>query len=182
MATAAASTVVTSAGRSLFDRLLPDRLLAALALAMLAVVAVAVARGQADWSRVAPIIWVHLATMAVALALTPAMLVRRKGTPAHRALGYVWVAAMLLSAGASLFFNARAGHGRNLGVFSGDFSPIHLLSAYVLVMVPRLVWMAHTHRVAKHRAGIRGMIIGALLIAGFFTFPFGRLLGAWLLG
>ena len=27
---------------------------------------------------------------------------------------------------------------------------------------------------------VRGLVIGALLIAGFFTFPFNRLLGSWL--
>jgi uncharacterized membrane protein len=29
---------------------------------------------------------------------------------------------------------------------------------------------------------VRGMVTGALLVAGFFTFPFGRMLGAWLFG
>ena len=33
---------------------------------------------------------------------------------------------------------------------------------------------------ARHRRSVHGMVIGALLIAGFFTFPFNRLLGAWL--
>lgn len=64
----------------------------------------------------------------------------------------------------------------------GSFSVIHILSVYVLVMVPRFVWQARTHQVARHRSGVRGMVIGALLVAGFFTFPFGRLLGRWLLG
>jgi len=167
---------------TLLDRALPDRVLGALALAMLAVVAVAVARGHADWSRIPPILWVHLATMAVALALTPVMLTRRKGTRNHRRLGYLWVAAMLGSAVVSLFFNARIDGARNWGVFSGDVSPIHLLSVFVIVMVPRLVLQARAHNVAAHRGGVRGMVIGALLIAGFFTFPFGRLLGHWLLG
>ena len=36
---------------------------------------------------------------------------------------------------------------------------------------------ARTHKVALHRSSVRGMVTGALLIAGFFTFPFGRLLG-----
>lgn len=162
------------------DRVLPDRVLGGLALAMLAVAAVAVARGHADWGRIPPILWVHLATMAVALALTPVMLTRRKGTRGHRRLGYVWVAAMLASAVVSLFFNARIDGGRNWGVFSGDVSPIHALSVFVIVMVPRLVMKARAHDVVAHRSGVRAMVIGALLIAGFFTFPFGRLLGHWL--
>jgi uncharacterized membrane protein len=32
----------------------------------------------------------------------------------------------------------------------------------------------------RHRRGVRAMVTGALLIAGFFTFPFDRLLGHWL--
>lgn len=170
-----ASTRIT-----MLDRLLPDRLLGGLALAMLAVVTVAVMRGHAEWSGIAPIIWVHLGAMAVALALTPGMLLRRKGTPSHRRLGCVWVTAMIGSAAVSLFFNARVDGGRNWGVFSGDVSPIHILAIYVLVMAPRLVLQARAHNVAAHRSGVRGMVIGALLIAGFFTFPFGRLLGHWL--
>ena len=45
-----------------------------------------------------------------------------------------------------------------------------------------IVWRARTHRVAAHRRSIRGIVIGALLVAGFFTFPFDRLLGSWLFG
>jgi uncharacterized membrane protein len=36
--------------------------------------------------------------------------------------------------------------------------------------------------VARHRRTIRALVIGALLVAGFFTFPFGRMLGVWLFG
>ena len=31
-----------------------------------------------------------------------------------------------------------------------------------------------------HRGSVRGMVTGALLVAGFFTFPFDRMLGHWL--
>ena len=41
-------------------------------------------------------------------------------------------------------------------------------------------WSARNHRLDRHRAMVRGMVTGALVIAGFFTFPFGRLLGHWL--
>jgi uncharacterized membrane protein len=45
-----------------------------------------------------------------------------------------------------------------------------------------LVWYARRHQVARHRGAVRGMVMGALLVAGFFTFPFGRLMGRWLFG
>jgi uncharacterized membrane protein len=142
-------------------------------------VAVAVARGHADWGRVPPAIWVHLGLIVVALALTPTMLLRRKGTRSHRVLGYVWATAMVLTAAVSLTFKTGAGPGSR-GVFTGDVSPIHILSVVVLVLVPMLVFAARRHDVVRHRRGVRGVVIGAILIAGFFTFPFDRLLGHWL--
>ena len=64
----------------------------------------------------------------------------------------------------------------------GGFSFIHLISLWVLIQVPLIVVTARTHRVVRHRRAVRGMAIGALLVAGFFTFPFHRLLGHWLFG
>ena len=67
-------------------------------------------------------------------------------------------------------------------VNDGQFSLIHLLSLLTLVLVPLLIWEARRHKVASHRSWVRGLVTGALLIAGFFTFPFGRMLGDWLFG
>lgn len=158
---------------SRFDRIVTDERLGLGAAIMLGVVAVAVMRGHADWGRISWHVWAHLATMAVALALTPVMLLRAKGTAPHRALGWVWAIAMIATAALSLLIR-DTNHG--------GFSVIHILSVWVLIQVPWLVWRARTHRVAAHRRGVRGIVMGALLIAGFFTFPFDRLLGHWLFG
>ena len=148
-----------------------ERLLAYAAIILFACVIVALARGASEWSRIPAIVWAHLATIIVALALTPVMLLRRRGDARHRLLGRVWAGAMMLTAILSLFVRL-SNHGQ--------FSLIHLLSVYTLVQVPILVWTARTHRVARHRRAVRAMVTGALLIAGFFTFPFGRLFGHWL--
>ncbi|PZN92330.1 MAG: hypothetical protein DCF31_16665 [Alphaproteobacteria bacterium] len=163
------------------DRLLPNRLLAVAGIVLLLAALVAIARGRADWGQVPPLIWGHLATILVATALTPVMLWRRKGTMSHRRLGYAWVAAMTATAVTSLFFDA-GGRPGNLGVFTGDFSFIHVLSFWTLVQVPLIVRRAQRHQVAAHESAVRGMVFGALLIAGFFTFPFDRMLGRWLFG
>ena len=51
-----------------------------------------------------------------------------------------------------------------------------------MIQVPIIVWNARAHNVRRHRTDVRAMVTGALLIAGFFTFPFNRLLGQWLFG
>ncbi len=123
-------------------------------------------------------VWLHLVSILFATSLTPVVLLRRKGDGRHRVLGTVWVGAMLLTAATSLFFSTRAPQGR--GIFTGDFSFIHLLSVLMLIQVPRIVIAARARDRVRHERGVRGIVIGALLVAGFFTFPGGRMLGSWL--
>lgn len=175
-----ATTATPPATRSLFTRLVSNELLSAAAVLLCLAAVVAVLKGRADWPAIPPLVWVHLVSILAATALTPVMLLRRKGDRRHRRLGYVWVGAMLLTAATSLFFNARVDGVRNWGVFSGDVSPIHILSVWVLVQVPLIVARARRHDRAGHERAVRAMVLGALLVAGFFTFPFGRLLGTWL--
>jgi uncharacterized membrane protein len=49
-------------------------------------------------------------------------------------------------------------------------------------MAPRVWLTARAHNVVGHRATVRGLVTGALIIAGYFTFPFDRMLGHWLFG
>ena len=142
------------------------------ALLLLAAVLAAILRGQAQWAMVPGIVWAHILTILVALGLTPVILLSPRGDRRHRVLGRIWAAAMLLTA--LLSFGIREANG--------GFSFIHILSAWVVIQVPLLWYAARTHKVALHRGSVRGMVTGALLIAGFFTFPFGRLLGRWLFG
>ena len=150
-----------------------ERVLAAGAILLSACVLIAVARGHADWGRVPWQVWPHLVTILVALLLTPTMLLRPRGDQWHRRLGWVWAGCMFATALVS--FDLRT-------VNHGGFSLIHLLSLFTLVQVPRIVWSARHHNVVGHRRAVRAMVLGALLIAGFFTFPFNRLLGYWLFG
>ena len=150
-----------------------EKFLSVAAIALLLAVLTALVRGYPRWGTVPPLVWAHLATILPALALTPVMLLRPRGDSLHRLLGKIWVAAMFLTAAIS--FGVR-------GSQHGGFSLIHLLSAFVVVAAPMIWLSARNHNIARHRRMVRGMVTGALLIAGFFTFPFGRMLGAWLFG
>ena len=148
-----------------------EKFLAAASVVLLSAALAAIFKGRADWGKLPLPIWGHLATILVALILTPVMLLRRRGDARHRLLGYVWVGAMLLTA--LITFDVHVSN-------PGGFSIIHLLSLWTLIQVPLIVLSARAHNVVRHRRAVRGMVTGALLIAGFFTFPFGRLLGTWL--
>lgn len=160
----------------------PDRVERALgwvALAMLALVVAALVRGAMadDFAglarRIPLLVLVHILTIAVALVLTPAILWRRRGDRRHRRLGWVWAGAMVLTAFLSLFIRVTN---------NGGFSPIHILSVATLLLVPRSIIMARRHDWVRHRQAMRGIVIGALGIAGIFTLLPQRLLGHWLLG
>lgn len=155
--------------------LAPDRFERALGIGagvLLFFVFAALVRGRAEWARVPLEVWPHIVTIVVALALTVPLMLRRRGDRRHRVLGTIWVAAMIATA----LFSFR------IHTVNGGWSWIHLLSIWTLVQVPLIWWHARNHNVAGHRRGVRGMATGALLIAGFFTFPFDRLLGHWLFG
>lgn len=120
-------------------------------------------------------VFIHLVGALAALALGAVLLWRRKGTTAHRTLGWAWVAAMGTAAITSGFI-------RNHGTFSfAGFSPIHLLTALVLVQLPRGVWYARQGRIEAHRQTMRGLYIGGCVVAGMFALLPGRFLGQQLL-
>ncbi len=150
-----------------------DRFLAVGAVALLTALTIALFKGRAEWAQLPVSVWVHIGTIAIALGLTPVMLTRRRGDPLHRQLGWIWVVSMFVTAVMS--FDIRL-------INRGSFSLIHILSVWTLIQVTLIIWSARSHNVARHRSAVRGMVLGALLIAGFFTFPFDRLLGQWLFG
>ena len=143
------------------------------ATALLLVVIVAVTRGHPQWDTIPRPIWAHGASAITALALSPAILWSKRGTPRHRVLGYLWLSAIALTA-ISSFAVKQIRHGQ--------FSPIHLLSIWTLLVLPLVVIYASRGDHARHRQAVRGLIVGALLIAGVFTFLPGRILGHWLFG
>lgn len=150
-----------------------DHVLSVGAVLLFAFAVAAIVRGHDQWTMVPPLIWLHLSTILVATALTPVMLLRARGNHRHRVTGKLWIVAMLATAISSLFIHVSG---------AGRFSVIHILSVWTLVQVPLIWWTARRHNVVRHRRAVHGMVIGALLVAGFFTFPFDRLLGTWLFG
>ena len=150
-----------------------DRFLAVGAILLLAVVLVALGRGAGRWAQLPWVVWAHLLTILMALALTPVMMLRRRGDRLHRRLGWAWAASLFLTA--ALSFGVRT-------INPGQLSLIHILSAWTLLQVPLIVLAARRHNLRRHRNAVRAMATGALLVAGIFTLVPDRLLGHWLYG
>jgi len=149
-----------------------ERVLGGVALALLVMIFVALTRGSALWPEIPALVWLHIATIIVALAITPVMMWRRRGDRWHRRLGYVWCAAMLTTAIISFWIHET----------NGGLSFIHIFSVITLVGVPGVVIAARKHDLKSHRSAVRGLVIGALLVAGVFTFPGARIMGRMLFG
>lgn len=118
---------------------------------------------------------IHAFSAIAAFALGSFVLWRRKGTRLHKALGRVWVVLMLVVASSSLFINEIR--------LIGSFSPIHIFAVMVYVGIGQALWAIRVQRnIAAHRAGMQGVYIGSLLLAGAFTFLPGRRMHAVLFG
>jgi len=96
---------------------------------------------------------IHVATVVPAFLIgTYQIFLSRKGEPFHRALGYVYLTLMTITAIAALFVQALMPRGPFFG-----FSPIHL---------------------RMHQRAMLGVYIGGILIAGSLAFLPGRIMHA----
>ncbi|CDF85031.1 Conserved hypothetical membrane protein [Pseudomonas knackmussii B13] len=121
--------------------------------------------------------YAHLATVLPAFALGTYLLVRRKGTPLHKALGRCYLLLMLATGLITLAMPAHVGPQ-----VLGHFGFIHLFSLVTLYSVPAAWLAARCGDIRTHRGNMIGLYVGGLLIAGSFALMPGRLLHTWLFG
>ena len=126
---------------------------------------------QILFSEATPAILVHLVCALLALIFGAIQLISKKGTIAHKTVGYVWVISMAIICISSFGIRKIMPGGPFLG-----FSPIHLLSIWVLIQLVRGVQFARKHEIDRHRKTMAYSYFGGLIIAGAFTLMPGRLL------
>jgi uncharacterized membrane protein len=118
-------------------------------------------------------IQLHVAAAIIAIALSAAVIVVRRGTPAHKHVGRAWVAMLTLICISSFWIT---------GMNGSSYSWIHLLSAWTLLGLLQAVWAIRAGKIRVHKYAMTSTMIGALLGAGFFAFMPGRLMSAILFG
>jgi uncharacterized membrane protein len=116
---------------------------------------------------------IHAGCATLALILGVVQLAGPKGTTVHRTLGWTWVLLMTLVAASSFLIHA---------LNPGGFSPIHLLSLFVLFGLPMGVIAARQGRIDRHAGWMTGVFFFGLIVAGAFTFIPGRVMFRLLLG
>ena len=114
------------------------------------------------------IIQLHAFAAMAAFVLGLFQFAMPKGTTRHRISGWIWVGLMTI-------VSATAFGIHELRLW-GPWSPIHLLAIFTLVMLPVAVLHARRHAVAPHRWTMAGIFVGALVVAGLFTFVPGRIM------
>lgn len=62
------------------------------------------------------------------------------------------------------------------GIMGSTYSPIHALSAYTMLGLPFGIAAVRRRNIPKHRKDMTGMFVGAMVIAGLFSFLPGRLM------
>ncbi|MGD9475948.1 DUF2306 domain-containing protein [Shinella sp. G-2] len=112
----------------------------------------------------------HVVTVLPAAVLGAVLLARPKGTPTHRLLGKIWLVLMVTTSASTFFI-----HG--IDTVAG-FSPIHLLSVYVIMGSVMAVNAARRRDIRAHRAHVTGMYFGGIVVAGLFTLVPHRVMGA----
>ena len=118
-------------------------------------------------------VMIHLATAIPAIPLGAWLMLKRKGTPRHKALGKLWVALMVITSCSAVFIRELNG---------GNFSPIHIFVPITLYGAWRTVATARRRDFAAHRRTLVLLYLTALIIPGAFTFLPTRLMGTWLFG
>lgn len=112
----------------------------------------------------------HLATVIPAMPLGAYLWLSKKGGPRHKLLGKIWLSLMFVTAVATIFI-------RNVN--DGNFSWIHLFTLMTFIAVPQALISARRGQIEAHRRHLRNFFLGALVVAGAFTFVPGRTMWQW---
>jgi uncharacterized membrane protein len=121
-----------------------------------------------------PAIQIHAFAAMAAFLLGVVQLTAPKGTLPHRTIGWIWASLMVLVCVTAFFIHELR--------WWGEWSPIHLLAIFTLITVPLGVFWAHRHLVTAHKWTMVSIFLGALVIAGLFTFMPGRIMHAVVTG
>lgn len=124
---------------------------------------------------------VHVLTVVPAFAIgTWTLFLSRKGSAAHRHAGRTFALLMSITALTTIFIRSKTGLALDVGPLR--FSPIHLFIPLTVNGLWRGLSAIRRGDIDRHRRAMRGLYLGALILAGLFTFLPGRMLNQMFFG
>ncbi len=118
---------------------------------------------------------IHIIAALAAAVLGGFVLWKRKGGRLHKLNGRAWAGLMAVTAASSFFIH-------DLRVW-GDYSPIHLLSVWVLFFsLPMAIIYARRRNIKAHKQIMQATFMGGIVVAGAFTLLPGRMMHEILFG
>jgi len=115
-------------------------------------------------------IQIHMLVAAGAFFLGAFVLMRKKGTKAHKMAGRMFGLLMLATATSAIFIRE---------INNGSFSWIHIFVPITFVGLYQVITSVRKGKIKAHKRHVLGMFFGALLIPGAFAFMPGRTM--WML-
>ncbi|QXP59136.1 DUF2306 domain-containing protein [Olleya sp. HaHaR_3_96] len=115
------------------------------------------------------LMYLHLATILPAFVLGTLSFILKKGTVTHKIIGRIYMILMFLTAIITLFMPSFIG-----SQLFNHFGWIHLFSFLTIYTVPTAYIAIKKGDVRRHKLKMIGLYVGAMLIAGAFTFVPGR--------
>ena len=107
-------------------------------------------------------IWTHTLAAVLAVAIGGVNLASEKGTKRHKALGWVWMAAMAFVTLSSVFI---------CELNKGSFSWIHGLTAWTMFCMVVAIVAIRRGDVRTHAGFMNGTMISALIAGVFAVMP-----------
>ena len=115
-------------------------------------------------------IQIHMLAAIGALFLGAYVLMRRKGTTAHKYAGRIFGVLMIATASTAIFIRTSP---------SGNFSWIHIFVPITFIGMYQIVSSIRKGDVKRHKRHVFNMYFAALIIPGLFSFMPGRTM--WML-
>ena len=119
----------------------------------------------------------HLFLLLISFLIATYIMLTPKNTKKHKKLGSVYMALMLIATLISLFIEARLGP-----TLFNHFGVLHLLSLFMLYIIPKAYFAARDGNIKLHRNIMIGIYVGTIVVTIVFSLTPTILLNDWVFG
>jgi uncharacterized membrane protein len=119
----------------------------------------------------------HLFLLPISFLIATYIMLTKKNTKQHKVLGAIYMGLMLIAVIISLFISATIGP-----TLFNHFGVLHILSLFMLYIIPSAYIAAKNGNIKKHRNIMIGLYVGTIVIAIVFSLTPTILLNEWIFG